>query len=131
MRRLLIGAAALGIVLAGCGEDDGTTSGESGAAEQVTEAAVRNAASVAGAAAFEAEKVNVDGTLNCTAESPVGAGTEWTLACTGKAEDGAALALNGTLPTDQKLTKGQLTGSFVGMAGNTKVFDRTCLGKDC
>ena len=131
MRRLLIGAAALGIVLAGCGEDDGNPNGESGVGEQVTEAAMRNTAAVAGAAAFEKEKVNVDGTLNCTAESPVGVGTAWQVACTGKAKDGTALSLNGTAPTDQNLTKGQLKGNFVGMAGSNKLFERTCIGNDC
>lgn len=112
-------AMVLAIGLAGC-SDAGKQLDT--AKQEVGEFAIRNAAAIAGSAAFKENGYPLEKRLVCTAN--VTSDNTATLACTGTTKDGKPVTLDGTADGDT-LDK----GSFVGKVDGQEVFSRDCL--DC
>lgn len=129
MRRLIPAAAAAAILLIGCSDSNKEAAKDVG--QDAARAVVRNAAALGGAAAFSRNGVNVEGTLDCKADTPIDGGTAWKVTCTGKTEDGRSLEMKGDVPTDQQPSDAKLTGKFTGTVDGKQVFEATCLGTSC
>jgi hypothetical protein len=104
------------------------TAGCDNARKSLSEFALRNAAALGGTAAFEDQKVDVNGTLKCTATT-AGDAKSGTVSCTGTAKDGRPLTLTGSYTNASSDTK--IKGQFTGKAGDTVVFSKNCLGNGC
>jgi hypothetical protein len=98
------------------------------AKQKVSEFALRNVAAIGGTAAFEDNKVDVNGTLACTAKTAPD-GKTGLVSCTGTAKDGRPLTLVGSY--DAGGSKNKVKGTFTGKAGDTVVFSKNCLGNGC
>jgi hypothetical protein len=112
---VLVMAAAL----AGC---DDTEKQLDKAKQEVGEFAVRNAAAVAGSAAFYENGHPLDKRLTCRAD--ITSDNKATLTCTGTTKDGKPVTLDGTADGDS-VEK----GSYVGKVDGQEVFSKDCL--DC
>jgi hypothetical protein len=120
MSLILSVALALGIGFAGCSSDAEKELNH--AKEKIGEFAIRNAAAIAGSAAFKENGYPLEKRLVCTAN--VTSDNTATLACTGTTKDGKPVTLDGTADDD---SAGK--GSFVGKVDGHEVFSQDCL--DC
>lgn len=109
-------AACLMLAAAGCTKDQ---------REQLTEAAARNAAAVAGTNAFEAAGHALESQLSCDAQVSQGTGDRIQVSCSGTTKDGEPVALTG----EASNTEGDgVRGSFTGTLDGKEVFSQDCLG---
>jgi len=125
MRRSLQGimvvVVALGSVLALSGCDEAEKQLDK-AKTQIGEVVIRNAAAIAGTAAFEQNGYELEQRLACTAT--VTSDNTATLDCAGTTKDGKPVTLEG-IANDDTAEK----GSFVGKVDGQEVFSQDCL--DC
>ncbi len=123
---MTVGAGAL--LLTGCGDGDVRSEFRKGYQQGQREAATE----IAAKAALAGVGVPLAGDLDCTATPPAQGQSSGPVACTGRTNDGQAVALSGRIDSISPDDRADFVrGDFTVTVGGRQVLKGNCLGPGC